>query len=194
MVESLLSPSRTSLQRKSYTGIRSKSEMPRSISHLGEESVIRERMKVEIKGVQTFEIEEQTVQITQFAPNLFKHIKNCFSIRNQDILYSLDPDNNQTNIFSVAKGEGKSGSFFISTFDQKFLIKTAFKEELQTFIKILPEYAKYITEIPESLLSKIVGAFSIKMKGFVPVYFIIMENSLPKMEEYVINIYSYTPH
>ncbi len=65
----------------------------------------------------------------------------------------------------INKSGGKSGSFFFLTHDNRFLIKTITKEELNTLIKgFLKKYYKYLKENPKSLIIRIYGAYRIEIK------------------------------
>ena len=136
-----------------------------------------------------------TIQITEFEPIYFLGLRKAFGITADHIINSLNPIENKSNIFKFGEGEGKSGSSFFFTKDNKFLIKTITKNEMNFFIKILPGYVRRIIHVSGSLIAKIFGIFSLKLKGFAPVYFILMENSLPEIMRYVrcilINIYIY---
>lgn len=43
---------------------------------------------------------------------------------------SFSPDLNQKEVFKMGEGSGKSGSFFMMTYDKRFMIKTINKKEL----------------------------------------------------------------
>ena len=136
----------------------------------------------------TYSTGKQSVKITEYEANIFESIREHFNIKNKDLLAAVDPVSNKSNIFSVGEGEGRSGSFFIFTFDKQFIIKTISPHEMTVFLKFLPRYQRRLTALNRSLISKIYGAFSVKMRGVVAVYFILMENSLPTVPGYVILI------
>ena len=133
----------------------------------------------------------QSISITHYVPNLFQKIRDHFGILDENILDSVDPVKNRSNIFSIGEGEGKSGSFFIFTSDKKLLIKTTSPQEMKLLVRLLPNYTKRVTNKSKSMIAKIFGAYSVKMPGLVPVYFILMENSLPPIEGYVICYINY---
>ena len=128
---------------------------------------------------------KQSVRITEYQPDILKRIRKRFKIKKRDILRSLDPSLNESNIFKVNKTEGKSESFFIYTYDKKFVIKTSSPNEIKVLLKLLPLYERRIGSLTRSFLSKIYGIYKVKMKGFVGVHIILMENLLPSIPEYV---------
>jgi hypothetical protein len=65
----------------------------------------------------------------------------------------------------VKESEGKSGSFFFFSHDDKFLIKTLTDNELENVLdKFMDLYNAYISENPDSLIARIYGIYSIIIK------------------------------
>jgi hypothetical protein len=73
--------------------------------------------------------------------------------REDDLIYSLSPENNRLQIFKTNRtmiegmstnNGGKSNSFFFFTEDKKYMIKTMNKEEFRVLIKILPDLANHV--------------------------------------------------
>ena len=56
---------------------------------------------------------------------------------------SLSPDANREQVFKAGEGAGRSGSFFFFSHDNKFIIKTISKSELDTFLNMLPALAEH---------------------------------------------------
>ena len=81
-------------------------------------------------------------------------------------------------MFKAGQASGKSGSFFFFSHDKRFIIKTISQEDLRTSINFVPKYFEHMTNNPEAILAKIYGIFSLKMKGVIPLPFILMENTL----------------
>lgn len=72
--------------------------------------------------------------------------------------------------------EGKSGSFFFFTHDNKFIIKTISDNEKETFLDDFSEnYYKHVTE-KSTLLCRIYGIYTLKIGFTVSVNLIMMEN------------------
>jgi len=51
------------------------------------------------------------------------------------LLESLDPEQNQSNVFKAGEASGASGSFFFFSNDKKFIVKTMTAEEMEFFLK-----------------------------------------------------------
>jgi 1-phosphatidylinositol-4-phosphate 5-kinase len=72
---------------------------------------------------------------------------------------------NKESMNRVKESEGKSGSFFFFSHDQKFLIKTISTNELNTMLgKFMKNYYEHASNYPESLLARIYGLYSIDVK------------------------------
>ena len=69
-----------------------------------------------------------------------------------------------TNIVRIKESNGKSGSFFFYTHNNNFLIKTMTNSELNTFLgKFIERYHEHLMN-SETLLTKIYGVYTIKLK------------------------------
>ncbi len=65
----------------------------------------------------------------------------------------------------MKESEGKSGSFFFFSHDGKFIIKTISNNELNTMLgDFMKNYYEHTSSIPESLLVRIYGLYSIVIK------------------------------
>ena len=68
----------------------------------------------------------------------------------------------------IKESEGKSGSFFFFSHDQKFLIKTLTSSELNTFLgDFVVNYYEHMVNSPETLLAKIYGVFTVVIKYII---------------------------
>jgi len=81
-------------------------------------------------------------------------------------------------VFRAGEGAGRSGSFFFFSHDKKFIIKTMTGGELSLFLRILPRLAEHYKKVPNSLLAKKFGVFTVKMSGTSAVHIMLMENTL----------------
>jgi hypothetical protein len=81
-------------------------------------------------------------------------------------------------IFKAGEGAGRSGSFFFFSHDQKFVIKTINSTELRLIKKMVEPYVHYLESNPDSLLSKIIGIFTVEAKSFSKVHIMLMENTV----------------
>ena len=68
---------------------------------------------------------------TDYAPNVFNHIRKIYEIDNENYINSIGPNKMMSSLimgrmasFEELMSEGKSGSFFYHTEDGKYLIKT----------------------------------------------------------------------
>ena len=74
--------------------------------------------------------------------------------------------------------EGKSGSFFFFTHDNKFIIKTISENEKKGFIEEFSKnYYEHVVS-GETLLCRIYGIYTLKIGFTVSVNLILMENIL----------------
>lgn len=91
---------------------------------------------------------------------------------------SLSPEYNRDQVFKAGEGAGRSGSFFFFSHDNKFIIKTISKGELNTFLKMLPDLAEHYKKNEDSLIVKTFGAFTVKTDSTGEVHLVLMENTL----------------
>lgn len=89
---------------------------------------------------------------------------------------SLSPALNSDRLFEAGEGAGKSGSFFFFSHDNKYVVKTMKKSELDVFLKFIPNYIEHHIKNPRSLLGKIFGVFTINKLGMSKVHVVLMEN------------------
>ena len=118
----------------------------------------------------------------------FPEYLRCFEVLHA----SLSPKYNRDMVFKAGEGAGRSGSFFFFSHDHKFIIKTMTKGELDLFLEMLPRLSEHHKKTPRSLLSKIFGVFTVKMKAVDPVHIMMMENTMrlkdPDQLKYVFDL------
>ena len=101
-----------------------------------------------------------SIKIHQYAPKPFHFLKCMDRVCNVDMIKSFKPEE---NVSKIEKSKGKGGSFFISTSDDQFLMKTVTRNETDAIIKFfLSKYARHIKRYPNSLLCPIYGLFSLE--------------------------------
>ena len=84
---------------------------------------------------------------------------------------------NKENIMKVKESEGKSGSFFFFSHDNRFLIKTITGSELKTILgKFMKNYYEYMKENTDTIISKIYGVYTIQIRGASEINIILMQN------------------
>ena len=124
------------------------------------------------------------IEITEYAPEVFFALRKIENITNEEMIQSFLP---QKNLKGIKESEGKSGSFFISTDDNKYMIKTLKKEEFELIrLTFLIKYINYLKENPESLICRIFGMYKLKMEKGKNVLIIIMKNLIGDLKDNII--------
>lgn len=114
------------------------------------------------------------MSLVKYAPAVFNHIRKFDGILMEDILKSLNPDENLIcNMESVVGGRSESPISF--THDKKYLLKIIPHEEKRTLIKILASYHEKMIE-NKTLLCRIYGLFSIIVRDKQVTYLMLMKN------------------
>ena len=95
------------------------------------------------------------------------------------------PKNNKKGI---KQSQGKSGSFFISTDDSKYLIKTLKVEEFDLIKNcFLYKYCKYLSENPKSLLARLYGMYNLTVnQGKDNILIIVMRNVIGDFQDNIL--------
>ena len=130
-----------------------------------------------------FDLDDETVEksdyldikIEEFAPRCFAYLRNLENIDMNEMVNQFLPKNNKKGI---NESQGKSGSFFISTDDNKYLIKTLKVEEFDLIRNsFLYKYCKYLAQNPKSLLSRLYGMYNLNVnQGKDNILIIVMRN------------------
>mmetsp|Transcript_449 Transcript_449/g.902 ORF Transcript_449/g.902 Transcript_449/m.902 type:complete len:227 (+) Transcript_449:1407-2087(+) len=123
----------------------------------------------------------EDVCISDYAFSKFRELRELDQITHQQIKESLSTTVNKEKVFKAGESEGKSGSFFFFSHDDKFIIKTMFQEELDIMIESLRQYHDYIEQNPSSLIARIYGVFQVEMEGIVPVNLLLMANTIQSL-------------
>jgi len=118
-------------------------------------------------------------KIISYAEKQFQRILEMDGITPEQLIQSLDIDNNRNAIFKAGEGAGQSGSFFFFSHDKKFIIKTMKGDEKEMLLRMIDDYVQRI-EVSggNSLLCRIYGLFTLKANNFAAVDFMIMQNTL----------------
>ena len=121
-----------------------------------------------------FNTEYLNVKVIDYSPKCFSYLRNLEKIDIDDMIESFLPKNNSQGI---KKSQGKSGSFFISTDDNKYMIKTLKSDELELLKHaFLKEYIDYIKKNPNSLLCRLYGMYNIILGQGDEILIIVMRN------------------
>ena len=127
------------------------------------------------------------ITINEYAPKFFAYLRNLENINLDEMVESFLPKNNKQGI---SKSQGKSGSFFISTDDNYYMVKTLRSDEFDlirhTFLK---EYVQYLTHNPNSLLCRIYGMYNIALSQGDEMLVIVMRNVLGDFKDNIIAKY-----
>ena len=114
------------------------------------------------------------VRVIDYAPKCFYYLRNLEKIDIDNMIESFLPKNNKQGI---KKSQGKSGSFFISTDDNKYMIKTLKSDELELLKHaFLKEYIEHLKNNPRSLLCRLYGMYNIILGQGDEVLIIVMRN------------------
>lgn len=81
-------------------------------------------------------------------------------------------------VFKAGESQGKSGSFFFFSKDQRFIIKTMTDSDFNAFQRIQKAYFAHVSTCEASLLARVYGIYSVRMEDQKPVKLIVMENSM----------------
>ena len=103
------------------------------------------------------------VTFIEYAPQTFKKIRNMDHIDHNEMYQSFLPTTNIKSIENINFTESSGNStIFLSTSDNKFILKTITEHEYVTATyKLLPRYIKHIEQNNQSLLCPIYGIFKI---------------------------------
>ena len=127
------------------------------------------------------------VNIIEYAPKYFSFLRKLEKIDLDEMVNSFLPKNNKKGI---SKSQGKSGSFFISTDDNHYMIKTLRSDEFElirhTFLK---EYVEHLNRNPNSLLSRIYGMYSVIMSQGQEILIIMMRNVIGDFKDNIVAKY-----
>ena len=115
-----------------------------------------------------------TVRVFEYSPKILKYLRKLDEISEKDLLTSFNPESNKQ---SIEASKGKGGSFFLSTYNNLFIIKTITRNELDTVTNfILFKYTRHMKRYKASLLCPIYGLYSIEFSKGSHSYFIVMRN------------------
>ena len=122
------------------------------------------------------------IKIINYAPKSFAYLRQIENINIDKMIESFLPQNNRQGL---SKSQGKSGSFFISTDDNKYMIKSLKSDEIDLirngFLK------KYINHIDKSnnksLLCRLYGMFNIILARGEEILIIVMRNVIGDLKD-----------
>ena len=120
-------------------------------------------------------------EVIDYVPKCFSFLRNLEKIDIDKMIESFLPKNNSQGI---KRSPGKSGSFFISTDDNKYMIKSLKSDEFDLLKHaFLKEYADYIKNNPNSLLCRLYGMYKIILGQGDEILIIVMRNVIGDFKE-----------
>jgi Ca2+-binding EF-hand superfamily protein len=121
--------------------------------------------------------DEDCNKFIEFAPRVFRKLRDKAGITEAEFMNSLGPEQLIGNLlfgkltsYRIQGSEGsggRSGASFLYSHDGKFIVKNISAQEFEHFKKTLPEYYQYLSQNPNSLISRVYGCFIFDGKGFI---------------------------
>ena len=127
------------------------------------------------------------INIIEYAPKIFARLRQFENIDIDNMIESFLPKNNKQGI---SESQGKSGSFFISTDDNYYMVKTLRADEFELIRHtFLNQYVQYISNNRGSLLCRIYGMYNIILSQGEEILIIVMRNVLGDFKDNIIAKY-----
>lgn len=120
----------------------------------------------------------EDIIVTEYSPDVFAFLRALDGYNNDILRESLNPEANRKMVFKAGESQGKSGSFFFFSKDQRFIIKTMTESDFNAFMRIQKHYFKHVATNDGSLLARVYGVYSVHMEDQKPVKLIVMENGI----------------
>ena len=147
--------------------------------------------------INDFELKERDVEVSksrylniniiEYAPKIFAYLRDLENIVLDEMIESFLPKNNKRGI---SESQGKSGSFFISTDDNHYMVKTLRVDEFELIRHtFLNKYVEYLTFNPDSLLCRIYGMYNIILSQGEEILIIVMRNVIGDFQDNIVAKY-----
>ncbi|KAJ8754158.1 hypothetical protein K2173_002057 [Erythroxylum novogranatense] len=107
-----------------------------------------------------------------YCPMVFRNLREMFKIDAADYMMSICGNDALRELSSP----GKSGSIFFLSQDDRFMIKTLRKTEVQVLLKMLPDYHHHVRSYENTLITKFFGLHRIKPSSGQKFRFVVMGN------------------
>ena len=156
----------------------------------GGNSMEYERYLINFATIRTLKLGDETVmrsdylniKIVNYAPKSFAYLRQLENIDIDEMIKSFLPKNNS---HGLKRSQGKSGSFFISTDDNKYMVKSLKSDEIDLIRNgFLSKYVRYIEETKnQSLLCRLYGMYNIMMARDQEFLVIVMRNVIGDFKE-----------
>jgi hypothetical protein len=155
-----------------------------------ENSMDYEKYNINFKTFEELELNDDSVtesdylsiKVINYAPKSFAYLRQIEKINIDEMIESFLPKNNRQGL---KKSQGKSGSFFISTDDNKYMIKSLKSDEIDLIRNgFLKKYIEHIDETKnKSLLCRLYGMFSIIFDQGDEILIIVMRNVIGTLKD-----------
>ncbi|XP_076938925.1 phosphatidylinositol 4-phosphate 5-kinase 9-like [Bidens hawaiensis] len=107
-----------------------------------------------------------------YCPMVFRNLREMFKIDAADYMMSICGNDALRELSSP----GKSGSVFFLSQDDRFMIKTLRKSEVQVLLRMLPDYHRHVQTYDNTLITKFFGLHRIKPSSGQKFRFVVMGN------------------
>nr|XP_043640084.1 phosphatidylinositol 4-phosphate 5-kinase 9-like [Erigeron canadensis] len=107
-----------------------------------------------------------------YCPMVFRNLRELFKIDAADYMMSICGNDALRELSSP----GKSGSVFFLSQDDRFMIKTLRKSEVQVLLRMLPDYHRHVRTYENTLITKFFGLHRIKPSSGQKFRFVVMGN------------------
>ncbi|XBI50479.1 hypothetical protein VPH35_113870 [Triticum aestivum] len=107
-----------------------------------------------------------------YCPMVFRNLREMFKIDAADYMISICGNSALRELSSP----GKSGSVFFLSQDDRFMIKTLRKSEVQVLLRMLPNYYNHVHTYENTLITKFFGLHRVKPSSGQKFRFVVMGN------------------
>lgn len=124
------------------------------------------RSQGKIQGLELLFEPEETIKITEYAPEVFARLRNKY-VKREEFMAAINPFCNLKGIHDFNIGSGKSASMFYTPINNVFMLKTLKLSEKKLLLEVhedkvftlLHSYLMHLVQNPSSLLIKILGVY-----------------------------------
>ncbi|KAE8773734.1 Phosphatidylinositol-4-phosphate 5-kinase 9 [Hordeum vulgare] len=107
-----------------------------------------------------------------YCPVVFRNLREMFKIDTADYMVSISGSDALRELSSP----GKSGSMFFLSQDDRFMIKTLRKSEVQVLLRMLRDYYRHVHTYDNTLVTKFFGLHRVKPSSGQKFRFVVMGN------------------
>ncbi|VAI94290.1 unnamed protein product [Triticum turgidum subsp. durum] len=107
-----------------------------------------------------------------YCPVVFRNLREMFKLDTADYMISISGSDALRELSSP----GKSGSMFFLSQDDRFMIKTLRKSEVQVLLRMLRDYYRHVHTYDNTLVTKFFGLHRVKPSSGQKFRFVVMGN------------------